>query len=117
MITYQRREFVNELNDIVCAKLQIDHRIASADHPQTNGLQEKFNQTLERALIKYRNSVHASTGVTPFTTMFRRDPVLPIYPDTGSYEAVETRVTTEEAVKELTESIVRKKRQLKKKSL
>ena len=125
LIIDQGREFVNELNDIICAKLQIDHKIASAYHPQTNGLQERFNQTLERALIKcvnekqndwdllikrilfgYRTSVHAITYVTPFTAMFRRDPVLPIYLDTGSYKAVGTRVTTAETVKELTTRVL-----------
>ena len=129
LITDQGREFVNELNDIICAKLQIDHRIASAYHPQTNGLQERFNQTLERALIKcvnekqndwdlhikrilfgYRTSVHASTGVTPFAAMFRRDPVLPVYLDTESYEAVGTGVTTAETVKELTERVLSEKK-------
>lgn len=129
LITDQGREFVNELNDIICAKLQIDHRIASAYHPQTNGLQERFNQTLERALIKcvnekqddwdlhikrilfgYRTSVHASTGVTPFTAMFRRDPVLPVYLDTESCVAAGTRVTTAETVKELTERVLSEKK-------
>lgn len=45
LITDQGREFVNQLNDVICEKLNIDHRIASAYHPQTNGLQERFNQT------------------------------------------------------------------------
>lgn len=39
LITDQGREFVNHLNDVLCEKLKIDHRIASAYHPQTNGLQ------------------------------------------------------------------------------
>lgn len=68
--------------DINSAKLQINHKIAL----QTSGLQERFNQTLERAHIKYasdrqtdwnlhvkrilfgyRTPTHARTGVAPFT--------------------------------------------------
>ena len=129
LITDQGREFVNELNDIICSKLQINHRIASAYHSQTNGLQERFNQTLERALIKcvnnkqdnwdlhikrilfeYRTSIHASTGVVPFTDMFRRDAILPIYLDIGSNEATGMEVTTAETVKELTERVLTEKK-------
>ena len=32
-----------------------DHRISSAYHPQTNGLVERFNQTLQRSLVKVVN--------------------------------------------------------------
>ena len=32
------------------------HRISSAYHPQTNGLVERFNQTLEKSLVKVVNS-------------------------------------------------------------
>ena len=127
LITDQGREFVNQLNDILCEKLQINHRIASPYHPQTNGLQERFNQTLERALMKcvnekqndwdmhiktilfgYRTSVHASTGVAPFTAMFRRNPVLPIYLETGPQ--AKDAATTEETIKELTERVVSEKK-------
>ena len=94
-------------------KLQINHKIASPYHPQTNGLQERFNQTFERALMKcvnekqndwdmhikrilfgYRTSVHASTLV------------LPIYLDTGPQ--VKDGATTEENIRVNRESNVRK---------
>ena len=97
-------------------KLHINHKIASPYHPQTNGLQERFNQTLEKTLMKcvnekqndwdmrikrilfgYRTSVHASTDLAPFTAMFRRDPVLPIYLDTGPQ--VKDGATTEENIR------------------
>ena len=32
-----------------------EHRISSAYHPQTNGLVERFNQTLQRSLVKVVN--------------------------------------------------------------
>lgn len=55
-------------------------------------------------MFGYRTSVHARTGVAPFIAMFRRNPVLPIYLDTGSQER--DGATTEEAIKALTEILV-----------
>lgn len=91
LITDQGREFVNHLNAKMFKRHSIDHRISSAYHPQTNGLVERFNRTLQDALRKvvntdgtdwdlyikevlygYRSSVHASTGFTPFFVMFGR---------------------------------------------
>src|SRR6266511_1617086 len=64
--------------------------------PQTNGLVERFNQTLceklakmaeettmwdefiDPALIAYRTTKHATTGVTPFLLVYGREVVLPI---------------------------------------
>lgn len=93
----QGREFVNELNRTLFAMAGIQHRISSAYHPQSNGLDERTNQTISSALLKfinvqqddwdehldcvlfsYRTSVHASTKYTPFFLMFGCDPVLPI---------------------------------------
>ena len=79
----------------VCKKLfkltKVRHKISSAYHPQTNGLIERYNQTLQRSLVKlvnkeqdnwdiflegvlfaYRTSAHKSTGVPPFEIMFGR---------------------------------------------
>ena len=43
-----------------------------------------------------------------FTAMFRRDPVLHIYLDTGSQE--KDRATTEENIKDLTERVMSEKK-------
>ena len=55
MISDQGREFVNsvkaELFELTCT----EHRVTSAYHPQTNGLTERFNQTLQTALVKIVN--------------------------------------------------------------
>lgn len=95
--TDQGREFVNELNSTLFDLAGIEQRISSAYHPQSNGLDERTNQTISHGLLKYinvqqddwdehldcvlfsyRTSVHASTKYTPFYLMYGRHPVLPI---------------------------------------
>ena len=80
----QGREFVNEINNNLFALAGVDHRVSSAYHPQTNGLDERMNQTITKAIMKYvnseiedwdehidavffsyRTSIHASTKYTP----------------------------------------------------
>ena len=93
----QGREFINSLNDKLFKLTGVQHIISAAYHPQTNGLDERFNQTLQRALLKmvnenenqwdkfldsvlfaYRTSRQASTKYSPFFLMFGREPKLPI---------------------------------------
>lgn len=93
----QGREFVNQLNSTLFDMVGIKHCVSAAYHPQSNGLDERTNRTVSRALLKfinlqqddwdeqldgvlfsYRTSVHASTKYTPFYLMYGRDPVLPI---------------------------------------
>eukprot|EP00731_Ephydatia_muelleri_P007412 Em0003g1660a len=95
-ISDQGREFVNSLNEKLFSLTGIEHRIASAYHPQTNGLDERLNQTVTKSLVKYintdqsdwdeklecvlfsyRTSVHATTKYTPFYLMYGREAVLP----------------------------------------
>ena len=73
---------------LVCG---IDHRITSPYHPNTNGLVERFNQTLIRALKKfcedtpeewdrwihfvllaYNTRKNSTTGYTPYSLMYGR---------------------------------------------
>ena len=101
LITDQGREFCNQLNDRICLKLGIDHRIASSYHPQTGGQTERFNRTLSSmlghyvnksqndwdkklpfVLFAYRTSKHSSTKQTPFYLVYGRAPRLPIELDT-----------------------------------
>ena len=51
----QGREFVNEVSKCLFKIMKTEHRISSAYHPQTNSLVERFNQTLQRLLIKLVN--------------------------------------------------------------
>ena len=48
----QGREFVNSLNQHLFHLTGVQHIISTAYHPQTNGLDEQFNQTLQRSLLK-----------------------------------------------------------------
>ena len=93
----QGKEFVNSLNDKLFKLTGVQHIISTAYHPQTNGLDERFNQTLQRALLKmvqenenqwdkyldsvlfaYRTSKQASTQFSPFYLMYGREPCLPV---------------------------------------
>ena len=130
VISDQGREFINQLSDCLFKKTNTEHQITSAYHPQvsnsscvpichnymhillfvqTNGLTERFNQTLSRSLVKvindsqdnwdekidailfgYRVTKHCSTGYTPFYMMYHREASLPIdaeiMPDHGGDE-------------------------------
>ena len=96
-MSVQGREFVNRVNEELFQLCGTDHRISSAYHPQSNGLDDRLNQTLTRALVKfvndnqddwdahiksilfaYRTSKNDSTKFTPFELMFGRASVLPI---------------------------------------
>ena len=70
----------------------IEHKISSSYHPQTKGLDERTNQTLTRALIKfseakenwdenidaalyaYRIAKQDSSQFSPFFIMYNRNP-------------------------------------------
>lgn len=93
----QGREFVNSLNSKLFSTIGVKQVVSLAYHPQTNGLTERFNQTLQRALLKmvqdnqhrweeyldsvlfaYRTSKQASTKYSPFFLLYGREPRLPI---------------------------------------
>lgn len=96
--TDQGSEFKNQMNSALTEELGIKHRLTSCYHPQANGLDERFNQTLIHCLSKYvsrsrredwdihlQAAVHAyntavqeSTKHTPFEAMFGRLPRLPV---------------------------------------
>lgn len=97
LITDQGREFVNSLSSQLYSITHTEHRITSAYHPQTNGLTERFNQTLTRCLAKvvdeyqsdwderidtvlmgYRASRQALTKQSPYFMLFQQDMQLPI---------------------------------------
>ena len=91
LITDQGREFINGINTHLQALLGTEHRMTSAYHPQSNGMVEKLNHTIQSCLLKVvsdhqrdwdtyidpilfaiRTSKHKSTGYTPFEMMYQR---------------------------------------------
>jgi hypothetical protein len=95
ILTDQGREFVNSVNDSILQKHAVKHLVTSAYHPQTNGQDERTNQTIRRALSKLVNdnqddwdtmlaricydintSKHDSTKASPFMVMHGWEPRL-----------------------------------------
>src|SRR6266540_643348 len=92
----QGTHFVNRVIQDLSEKFRIKYRLSTPYYPQTNGLVERFNQTLceklakmaeettmwdefiDPALMAYRTTKHATTGVTPFLLVYGREAVLPI---------------------------------------
>ena len=99
----QGTEFINQVNDELCRLMDISKRIATAYHPMTNGLDERWNGTLQTALRKvidqdaqddwdehldpimsaYRATRHESTGFSPYFMVFHKEPRLPVDVDFG----------------------------------
>lgn len=97
IITDQGRQFESALFQELCHLLDIDKTRTSAFHPQSNGLIERFNRTMEDMISKYvatdqrdwdkylpvlmmayRSSVHDSTGQSPSMLMLGRELSLPV---------------------------------------
>ena len=91
IISDQGREFINKLQEELFSLTGTEHRVTSAYHPQSNGLTEWFNQTLQTTLTKlvnkaqndwddhlpavlfsYRTSVQKTTKLTSFEVMYCR---------------------------------------------
>ena len=91
VISDQGHKFVNGVNKHLFALTKTQHRVSTAYHPQTNGLVERFNQTLQRPLLKlvgkeqdywddfldsvlfaYRTCKQKLTKVTPYELMYCR---------------------------------------------
>src|SRR6266542_5203069 len=88
--------FVNRVIQDLSKKFRIKYRLFTLYHSQTNGLVERFNQTLckklakmvkettmwdkfiDPALIAYRTTKHVTMRVIPFLFMYGREAVLPI---------------------------------------
>ena len=93
MLSDQVREFVNTVNSSLLEMTGVKQCVSSAYHPQTNGLDERLNQTLvttlkkvvdacandwdehiPAALYAYRISKQASSKFSPFFLMYNRQP-------------------------------------------
>ena len=97
IVSDQGREFCNHLVDELEERTGFQHKVTSAYHPQSNGLDERTNQTLkcqfqklvnehmddwdqllENILFAYRLSHQDSTKCMPFMLMYGREARLPI---------------------------------------
>lgn len=95
--TDQGRQFESALFQGMCQLLRITKTRTSPWHPQADGQCERFNRTLEEmlsmyvdsrqrdwdkfipfAVMAYRSSPHASTGISPNKLMFGREVRLPV---------------------------------------
>ena len=92
IITDNGREFVDHCSDSLFEKFGVRQAVTLAHHPQTNGQDERTNQTLKRRLSKLvneqqdnwdedldailfgiRSSISQATKFTPFFLMFCRE--------------------------------------------
>jgi len=104
ILSDQGKEFCNEVVNTLCQNFRIRHALSSPYHPQTNGLVERYNQTLCHTLAKYaeqqheewdklisvalfayRTRVHTATKHEPFSLVYGRNAVLPIEFDLDPY--------------------------------
>lgn len=93
VLSDQGREFVNGINSTLFEMTGVKQCVSSAYHPQTNGLDERLNQTLvttlkkvvdacsadwdehiSAALYAYRISPQDSSKFSPFFLMYNRQP-------------------------------------------
>ena len=95
LLTDQGANFQSKLVKSMCQMFNIDQRKTTAYHPQTNGLCERFNQTLKtllrarvnkdqdnwdeelpHTLLSYCISKQETTGTSPFELLYGRQPRL-----------------------------------------
>ncbi|KAL1248768.1 hypothetical protein QQF64_022086 [Cirrhinus molitorella] len=127
ILTDQGTPFMSRLMADLCRLLQVKQLRTSVYHPQTDGLVERFNQTLKQMLRRVtaedrrdwdrmlpyvlfgvREVPQASTGFTPFELLFGRQPrgLLDVAREAWEQQPAPYR-TTVEHVKEMRERIDR----------
>ena len=112
--TDQGRNFESALFAEMCKLLDIQKTRTTPYHPQSDGMVERFNRTLEALLSKfvdhnqkdwdehlqillmsYRSAVHESTGCSPAKLMMGRELTLPVDLTFGRPEEEEPQTTVE----------------------
>ena len=91
IITDQGKEFWNKTIEALSNLTGVERVVTSSYHPQTNGMTERFNQTIIRALVRhanenkpnwhkwlpfvllaYRTRIHSVTKATPYELVYGR---------------------------------------------
>ncbi|KAK3735802.1 hypothetical protein QZH41_007422 [Actinostola sp. cb2023] len=104
----QGRNFISAVFTKMCALLGINKTRTTALHPQSDGMVERYNKTLESMLAKftsehqrdwdehlpllmmaYRTSIHETTGCTPSMMMLGREAEVPLDLVMGSPQPTE----------------------------
>ena len=97
----QGKEFCNEMMQVLCRELDIDHSTTTPYHPQCNAAAERFNRTMTSFLKKaiadagsstldwelylgplmlsYNSGINKATRVTPFYATFGYNPATPLW--------------------------------------
>ena len=97
ILTDQGKQFRSLLVTEICDLMDIDKKRSTSFHPQTNGITERFNRTIQDMLSKFvsvnqrdwdkylpllllacRSSVPDSTKQTPYMMFFGRHALLPV---------------------------------------
>ena len=97
LLSDQGKQFHGEVLQLLTHNLGIKQLFTSPYHPQTNGLTKRLNCTLKQMLSAfvdplqqnwdqilpfvvhaYNTSVQASTRISPFRALYRRDPTFPL---------------------------------------
>jgi transposase InsO family protein len=62
--------------DLLCAALGIEHRLAPAQHPKTNGMVERFNARIEEVLQShhFRSGEELETTLHRYVLLYNRQP-------------------------------------------
>ena len=96
VVTDQGSEFRGEFHDVL-THFKIDHRLASRQHPQEDGLSERMVQTMKHGLRKtlleraatdwdlvlpyvamgYKMTQRKALGYSPYYILFGRHPIFP----------------------------------------
>nr|XP_055055419.1 uncharacterized protein LOC129440231 [Misgurnus anguillicaudatus] len=123
VLTDQGKEFVNTLNSHICKVLNIKRSLCAPYHPQTNGLVEKMNATIQRSLCKLvqdkpnewdrhldavmfglRTKRQITTKFSPYYLMFGREARYPS--EIPENYQIDTSVEGTISIEELTESAI-----------
>ncbi|XDV11184.1 hypothetical protein PO909_000192 [Leuciscus waleckii] len=123
VLTDQGKEFVNKLNSNICKVLNIKRSLCAPYHPQTNGLVERMNATIQRSLCKLvrdkpnewdrhldavmfglRTKRQVTTKYSPYFLMFGREARYPS--EIPEHYQIDKNVEDTMSVEQLTESAI-----------